>query len=237
MVPNNIDQDFRKKLEERTIEPSAMAWDRLDAMLSVGEEKKQPNKRIWMYIAASFIAFMIIGAFLLQHETGGNGTKQVKSNDGVVIVETPLQRQDGQSDKEEQLEEIVNSEMTGPSQNTALAVETVARMKHKTVQEKPEAAPVVNDKKSNTINDNYKQEEVAAVKETNVSPGQESEQLLASSLNETSAKKKSSVKVNAGSLLSSVEGEIDQSFRSKTLQGVIKNFNTVKTSVANRNYQ
>ncbi|MBC8645496.1 hypothetical protein H9W95_20250 [Flavobacterium lindanitolerans] len=54
MELNKLEQDFKKKLNERTIQPSEMSWDRLDAMLSVAEKKSKPKKRTWLYIAASF---------------------------------------------------------------------------------------------------------------------------------------------------------------------------------------
>jgi hypothetical protein len=38
-------------------------------------------------------------------------------------------------------------------------------------------------------------------------------------------------------LLNSVEGELNQEFRETTLQRLNRNFKTVKTAVANRNYQ
>ena len=50
-------------------------------------------------------------------------------------------------------------------------------------------------------------------------------------------KEKQKVKVNANSLLSSVEGELNQEFRETTLQRLNRNFKTVKTAVANRNYE
>ena len=40
MAQNNIENQIREKLNSREIQPTEMAWDRLDAMLSVAEEKK-----------------------------------------------------------------------------------------------------------------------------------------------------------------------------------------------------
>ena len=40
MEPNKIEKQFREKLNTREIQPSVQVWDRLDAMLSVAEEKK-----------------------------------------------------------------------------------------------------------------------------------------------------------------------------------------------------
>lgn len=44
MEPNNFDNNIQQKFNSREIEPSAQAWDRLDAMLTVAEEKKTTQK-------------------------------------------------------------------------------------------------------------------------------------------------------------------------------------------------
>lgn len=41
MEQNKLETQIKEKLNSREIQPSEMAWDRLDAMLSVSEEKKQ----------------------------------------------------------------------------------------------------------------------------------------------------------------------------------------------------
>ena len=63
MEPNNFEKDFREKLNERKIEPGNQAWDRLDAMLSIAEEKKTKKSRKWLYIAASIVGFLLVGTF------------------------------------------------------------------------------------------------------------------------------------------------------------------------------
>ena len=40
MEPNKLETQIKEQLNAREIQPSEMAWDRLDAMLSVAEEKK-----------------------------------------------------------------------------------------------------------------------------------------------------------------------------------------------------
>ena len=57
MQSNKTDNQIREKLNAREIEPSAKSWDRLDAMLSVQEEKKPKKGFLWLYIAASFFVF------------------------------------------------------------------------------------------------------------------------------------------------------------------------------------
>lgn len=60
----NIENQFREKLNQRTVEPSDKAWDRLDAMLSVTEKKK--TKRNWLWIAAGLILFVTIGSLFVR---------------------------------------------------------------------------------------------------------------------------------------------------------------------------
>jgi len=69
MEPNNFEKDFREKLNKHTIEPSEKAWDRLDAILSIAEEKqpKKNNKR-WLYIAASIVGFLLVGTFFFNQK-------------------------------------------------------------------------------------------------------------------------------------------------------------------------
>lgn len=69
---NKLEQEFKSKLQDRTIQPSNAAWDRLDAMLSVAENESKPDtnekkkpQRLLLYIAASFVAFLLVGVLLL----------------------------------------------------------------------------------------------------------------------------------------------------------------------------
>ncbi|HQX02683.1 MAG TPA: hypothetical protein PKZ44_01100, partial [Flavobacterium sp.] len=67
MEPNKLENKMREKLNKRTIQPSANAWDRLDAMLSVTEQKPKRNFK-WLSIAAVFVGFTLIGIFILNKE-------------------------------------------------------------------------------------------------------------------------------------------------------------------------
>jgi len=68
MEPNNFEKDFREKLNKREIEPSNKAWDRLDAMLSVAEEKKPKKSKKRLYIAASVVGFLLVGTFFFNQK-------------------------------------------------------------------------------------------------------------------------------------------------------------------------
>lgn len=231
MEPNRLENEFKNKLEQRTIQPSAMAWDRLDAMLSVTEEKKQPKKRYWMYIAASFLGFLLIGALLLKMEGDTTNAGDVK---GATVVSTD--EPSGNNETES------TSEASGVNQMVnaiakPVSIEAVAE--NNTPVEKVKADKSIKSNTQQNIREaKVEQKEAVAVHEVQTTPEQETEKLLATSLSdEGKASKKSKLKVDASSLLTSVEGELDNSFRSEVLQKVVKNYNTVKTSVANRNYQ
>jgi len=241
MEPNKIEQDFKQKLEQRTIEPAAMAWDRLDAMLSVTEKRKQPKRRTWMYIAASFLGFLLVGAFLLNQEKQATGNTGIDAGNAVVNSERVKPVSSGDNEMTGN-DVTVNGINTAPVSTEAVAMEgdvTYPVTKAAGKGSKEAVAIQVNntiavDKSHNTIN---KDEAVAAQVDVQLAPARETEKLLEASLPETNARKKSTVKVDVNSLLSSVEGELEDNFRSKVLQGVVKNYNTVKTSVANRNFQ
>ncbi|MCW4469371.1 hypothetical protein OGH69_10375 [Flavobacterium sp. MFBS3-15] len=240
MEPNRLEEQFRDKLEQRTIQPSKMAWDRLDAMLSVNEEKevqkavpiKKPN-RGWMYMVASFVLFATIGTFFLTRESY-NGSTPEGTGRSVVNTEKPVETE-GHNDTVQPSGTGATDNISVPIKQEAMAAQTpgasqkIVPVKAQSVSQAVKEYDVVPQQDSQSV----------AVVPENLKPEAqkefEAEKLLAA--NHPAPKKKSTVKVDAGSLLSSVEGELDESFRDKALQGAIKNFNAVKTAVVNRNYQ
>ncbi|WP_373940640.1 hypothetical protein OEG92_10220 [Polaribacter sejongensis] len=57
METNNIDKNIKEKLDNRTINPSASAWERLSAQLD--EQPKQKKKGWFFYVGASSKYFII----------------------------------------------------------------------------------------------------------------------------------------------------------------------------------
>ena len=111
MEPNKLENSFREQLNKREIQPSEMAWDRLDAMLSVTENKK-PKKRTWMYVAASFLGFILIGSlFFKQSET------EVKTNDSVVVQENKTPNQAEENTIQNQVQEVSSSTINAVQSN------------------------------------------------------------------------------------------------------------------------
>ncbi|WP_116790578.1 hypothetical protein [Flavobacterium psychrotrophum] len=244
MEPNKIEQEFKQQLEQRSIAPSPMAWDRLDAMLTVAEQKAAPKKKAnlgWMYMAACFLVLLSGGMFFFNKETKPQGTVN-----GNSVVEKSTQA----TQTETQPTQIIPV----ASQQSQIA-ETV-----KSVKPAKKVKNTVNEQKFFPLPDQKMQEAVAQTTVKEESPVVEpvsskikvdANALLASVEHNASKNnvaqnipavtrpniKRSKIEVNANTLLTSVEGELDQSFRGKVINSLQKNYNTVKTAVATRNLQ
>lgn len=240
MEPNNFEKDFREKLNQREIEPSNQAWDRLDAMLSVAEEKKikldsKKSTRKWLYIAASVVGFLLVGTFFFNKK---ENTIEASINTVVekeVIkdsVEKPILNNIDSSKTE-----IVLSE--NPSEQTINKETTRDNQKPNKINKKESnqiaESSIIIKKNQEKQSINNQTAVVETPKKENV------DQLLDSAektvLAENSAKPKAKIKINASDLLNQVDGELEQSFREKVITKVNKNYQTVKVALANRNQQ
>lgn len=240
MEPNNFEKDFREKLNQRKIEPSDKAWDRLDAMLSIAEEKKPKKKNKWLYIAASIAAFLLVGTFFFNQK--GN-TIKIPKNTVVVeenIKKDSIENQNGittdsiekqivtsekestqnreNSIKEEEKKLIQKSNKTIQNENNQIAESSIIIKKNQETQSTNNQISVPETPKNETTDQLLKTAEKTVVAEN-------------------SAKPKSKIKINANDLLNQVDGELELSFREKVIAKVNKNYQTVKVAVANRNQQ
>ncbi|WP_202703044.1 hypothetical protein [Flavobacterium sp. UGB4466] len=244
MEPNNFEKDFREKLNQRKIEPSDKAWDRLDAMLSVAEEKKttidlrsrQAGKKKWMYVAASLVGFLWVGTFFFNQ----------KKNTDVTPKDIIVVKEDAKKDS-----------VVKPTFDTNIGVEeAVAVSEEKTIkksvqQEKHQESksnkiiankPNAIAESSIIIKNNPEKQSINPQPLMAKNPEKETaDQLLGTAekviVAENAVKPKSKVKINANDLLQQVDGELELSFREKVITKVNKNYQTVKVALANRNQQ
>lgn len=235
MEPNNFEKDFREKLNQRKIEPSDKAWDRLDAMLSVAENKKPKKDRKWLYIAASIVGFLLMGTFFFNQErsvvkTPGN-TLVIKENlqkDSIVKpalnVISPVKTAVAVSEK------TTNQNVVKEEKNRN--VEPIKNLKNKSNQV-AESSIIKNNQEKQSVNNQSLAAETSK-KETVDQLLQAAEKTVVA---ENSVKPKSKVKINANDLLHQVDGELELSFREKMITKVNRNYQTVKVALANRNQQ
>lgn len=221
MEPNKMEKDFKEKLEQRTIQPSEMAWDRLDAMLSVAENKKPEKKRTWLYMAAAFLVFLLVGVLFLNQEKENSG---IENTNSVVTNEDNTQKGSEPVNNETLVAPVHTQEAVAHQsllhQNKKVNAGTANTNTEKSTQALPEEVIASNEKKESPV----------IVQEN-------TDKLFAAATATETAKKKSNVKVDPNSLLSAVEEELDDSFKDRVLIGAAKNFKAVRSAVANRNYE
>lgn len=234
MELNNIEKQIKEKLDSRTIEPSAQAWDRLDAMLTVAENEKSKKNYNWLYVAASFLGFILIGTiFFSQTEE----LIDIKRNNIVIEnkkTEEPIEISPIKKVKQTETvpQSIGTSVVSSNTKKTLIAptkaitpsIEVVYLLKNNQIQKENS---IINQKTEQNIivpkpTDAIVDKTVAAVDNA---PEYE--------INN----KKSTIKVDASSLLSQVNGELELSFREKVIKTAGKKYNTVKVALANRNQE
>lgn len=248
MEPNKLETQIKEKLNSREIQPTEMAWDRLDAMLSVSEEKK--TKRFpfltskFIGIAASVLVFLSVGLYFINQENTA-----IEVDNSVVVKEEV--KTDTSNENNSAIEEINSI----PVQSEDQVAVTIKNQKSKVSNQQSSQSfnqnnqktvvnPIINKNKEIEYLGNgdvaqkdlpkietRKQIVVAKPKYVDV------DDLLASVENESKNTKKPSVKVNANTLLSQVDGELEQSFRQKAINRISKNYQEVKVALANRNQE
>lgn len=254
MGQSKIENQIKEKLNSREIQPSAQAWDRLDAMLSVAEEKKIKRSFGWLYIAAGITVLLIAGMFFFSQNTSeiSNDTNVVGTEvkrDSIQkenIIQTPIMEENQQNQVAESTE--TQKPKSSNQSNTNSAVSIINQKSN----QKQSNNPLINrDKKIEFQNSSD-----VAVKDlpkidtrtkivvgrndipssSNTTKIMSDEDLLASLDNVgKKANPKSNVKIDAGTLLSQVDGELELTFREKMINKISKNYKEVKVALSNRN--
>ena len=225
-----LDKNIKNKLNAREIQPSANSWDRLDAMLSL-EEKPKKKAFPFYYVAAS-VLFALGLTFWF---TNQNNEIIIPQNNGIVITNenTSLEFDTIENSSQEVIVKDEINRVVLAQQENNLADKNAPKVllnKKKSIVVESSKLTVSENKiqKTNEVNRLVSPEKLLASVESGV---QDETSIIVSKPN------KSSVKVNPNSLLSSVEGEIDEEYRETTLDKLKRNFNQVKSAVANRNYE
>lgn len=227
MKPNKIDNQIREKLNAREIQPSAQAWDRLDAMLAVSEENKPKKGYGWFFVAASTLLFFGLGFFLFNsNETTeiNNSTPIVTSiNEEIDTVET------------NKINEIsVEKEQPVLVQNEVSFSKTQTNKKSEETDKLTKEEDLTKDNSSSIIHHPSPNSYKYVSPENLLAEVQTGEKVI------TSDKKispKTKMKVDANSLLTNVEKELDENYRETTLDKLNRKFQDAKSALANRNYE
>jgi hypothetical protein len=230
MKSDKLEKQFREKLQNRTIEPSDKAWDRLDAMLSVAEKKKKPIRK-WWFVAASLLILFSVGKFLFKAEkfspTIHNEVvidkpivETESENESIVTIETPIEI------NPKNIEEKVVATKKATVQNSAASEKTTPNSTEVAFQEE-----VVNLTEQNTSVKTTTRKYISA---QSLLTQVESEKKIIEQKIE-SKKFESKIQIDANTLLSETETEMDESFKTRALNEFLNQYQTIKTAVSNRN--
>jgi len=228
MEPNKLENDFRNKLNQREMQPSEKAWDRLDAMLSVAEKKKKPN-RTWMYVAASFLGFLFVGTlFFKQSEVEIEKTNVITYEENSIEKEITPKKNIEKSFEEALQETVAKNEN---HQQSSIKNEPV---KNQNLAE--------NLKKEVAIEDVKAQEVAQKIMELSQSGKEVTDQEINDLLNKAKRDiasqrllKKSIHKIDATALLLDAEQGLDNSFKQRVFDLLKDGYKETKIFVAERN--
>ncbi len=235
MAQNNIDKQIKDKLKTRELQPSANSWDRLDAMLTISEEKKSKKGFGWFFIAASIVIVFGIGFFLLNENNASQNaieipvvtnvtdldTLEIKKNEKIIpFVQEQHPLVQVQNKKQISFEnEIINQQSSGSSQQ-------IADNRQQTTDNKK---PITHNLQPTTHNPQPTTSKYVTA-ESLLAEVEQNKKL-------NTKVKTSSVKVNPNALLADTEKELNQTFREKAIESINKNYNALKAVVVNRNYE
>jgi hypothetical protein len=234
MEQDNFNKNIQEKFNFRTIEPSETAWNKLDAMLTLAAEKKQPKIFFWLSIAATFILFTGVGyVFFQQNEK----TKLMPSTEEIVKSKT---NSETETHKQSMKESSVSSENELANNTIKFsASETKKSVTFNTAQNENSKLEVYETvlikQEVVTVNEIKKEGIKQEIKEATYNYTTP-ETLLAEVQGQKKPSNissfKSTLRVNPNELLQTVESELDQTFKEKT----ITKLKQAKSAFVNRNY-
>jgi hypothetical protein len=219
MQRSNFEKEIKEVFEKRTIQPSAQAWDRLDAMLDLNSKKKSNS---WIYLAASFVGVLLMATiFFSQNNSQINSEEKVVENN-ISPKKNIIHNSIGKGSSNN--EEVITKE-------SIEIVESKVTKKDKKFIEKDlfETNVLVQNKVQDTASKNNERIAIVQV----IPPLVIVENTSDIKQNPPST----DIVVDASSLLSQVDGELNLSFRNKVLKNLSTKYQKVKVAVVTRNLQ
>lgn len=233
MEPNKLENEIKSQLENRTISPSANAWDRLDAMLTINEK---PKKRFpWLLVAASFIGFVFVGTIIFQTRNI-SPTANDQINSQVVINDAVTNNPDStiKNPLPDHQEITHNPQLTQNPSKLKLQLKTKNRVS--IINQNQIAINNQNQKNETKINEILNQNKAVSQEinenKLNLTANQSIEIASNNSKSETK-----SISVDANALLSQVDKEINTEYRETVLQKISRKYQSARTVFVERNIQ
>lgn len=213
-----MEKELQEKMQNREINPSPQAWDRLDAMLTVAEEQKRKPKYNWLLIAASLLGFLFLGAMLFKNSkvVVDAPMQQVVVNENAAGSDANAQ-QDSLTPVSEQAF-ATNDENTAPQ--TQPDPKSAAGSTQKIRNTAPATLLAAHDTQSSIKTNHQSTNSLEVVSSTplpnQLNPAPEAPKLLAQA--QAEPQQRTGIKVSASALLGQAEKEVQHSFRERMLR-------------------
>ena len=253
MAPIKFEDNIREKLQNREIEPSGDAWNKLDTALGKPPKRKSTT-RTWLAIAASLLVLFFVGRTLIQ----GNQVEQQIAEETIEEVEQqpladPSVNEIIAEDQPELAAEIqvdnesvkstvepkvspviVQPEEVNVTPSEAIAI--IEEPKEEIIQIEEQTDPTEDSFMTDKVDEVVAQVQALQAANSSVS-AEEVEALLDAAQREISNQKLliEGAKVDPMALLMDVESEMERSFRDKVFDALGDGFDKVRTAVAERN--
>jgi hypothetical protein len=262
MEPNKLEKQLREKLSSREIQPTAQAWDRLDAMLLESEERKTRRPFGFLFIAASITVLLTVGIlFFTQNGPEIQTVEEVVGTEVKKDSVVKIPNSKFQTPKIEGNQTVVSNQPTTDNRqpttnNQRVSISTREQSSNGRSNQK---SAIKNQKSSNQnplINRDKQIEylinssdialkdlpKIEKRKEIIIESNKSAitDDVLLAGIDtaaKQTIKKQKTVKVDAKNLLSQVDGELELTFREKVIKKVSKKYKEVKVAIANRNIQ
>lgn len=224
MEPNKFETQIREKVSAHEITPSDSSWERLDAMLSDKIESKSNRNFIWIPVAASLL--ISIGLFF-----NTNGLRDFTKDKGVRAVANSTN-----STKNHTVEKSTAIKVLPQEKRVAISsVNQSHLIKQTSVKMRIGKMNGSISQIQNRISSNEKEIESKIQNVLVESEKDNEKEIRVSILKQVPVNEK--IKVDANSLLSEVDRELEQTFREKVITKIGKNYQEIKVVLVTRNQE
>jgi hypothetical protein len=243
MEPNKFEKHIKNQLEEREINPSTKAWNKLTEKLDSEKSMKRKPNYFRYAIAASFIGFLVIAIIFFTRTNEIAPPIQVVETPDQTIdmnLEVPETKLETGLDKVVQTEEVSKKEVIEnkvflkviDSDKTIVSLDEANHLSDEIILPLKASEAIINTKILEVV------AQVDMLEEQNESlTDAEVDSLLRKAqseiMNDNFFRKDRSV--DAMALLTEVEDELDKSFRDQIFESLKSGFMKVRTAVADRN--
>ena len=252
MVQHKFEEEFRKQLQDREIQPSAESWSKLEAQLEVKQTNKKSSQIWWIAVAACISGVFFLGNYGLNSIDETTAPPQVVEKPVLQeknsqhpemyrIEESQIIMEEKQiSEKKEEISSYNdNNEIIKGSLEDKNAVAVVASEAEIIPEIRNEPEPLHTEERFSVKLEEVVAQVASEEKEHGEVTEAEVDELLKKAAAEISLEHRTGIQsanVDAESLLWEVEMELERSFRDKVFEILKEGYLRTRTAVANRSF-